>query len=150
MTTGYVAACEHPGFDQTGPSGPGWERRAVGADGRTYFGAYIFANPETGAERVAPAIWYNSSPAEYAKGLRFNAERNDECAAYKDTEGKAWSAGEAEQNRRQARRLRAMAKLCDMSEALRAGEIDFRGLSDPMNPREAEARTVAAIEALEG
>ena len=142
----YIAAYQHPGFDQTGPSGPDWERRQTDRDGRTYWGALIYANRVTGEERVAPSIWYNLSPAEYAKGLRFNAERSDESAAYKDAEGKPWSPAEAARSRRQARRLRAMATLCDRSDALRAGDVDFRRLNDPSLSADAEADTVAQIE----
>ena len=40
-----------------------------------------------------------------------------------------------------------MALLCDRSDAARAGDVDFRRLSDPTFPRDQEAETVAAIEA---
>ncbi|MBX4911446.1 hypothetical protein HJA82_29470 [Rhizobium bangladeshense] len=92
--------------------------------------------------------WYNLTPAEYAKGLRYNADRQDECARRKDDEGKPWSAHDAARSRRQARRLRAMAKLCDLSQEERAGKVDFRRLHDPTVPIEEEDRVVAEIEAL--
>jgi hypothetical protein len=92
--------------------------------------------------------WYNLTPAAYAEGLRYNADRQDECAKYKDTEDKPWSARDAEYNRRQARRLRAMAKICDISTEQRAGNIDFRRLHDPTIPIEEEDRVVAEIEAV--
>lgn len=144
----YFAAYQHPGFSQSAPRGPEWERLGhVSQDGRAYSGAVIFRNRETGEERAAPSgIWYNLTPADYAKGLRYGADRQEECAAYKDGEGKPWSASDAERNRRQARRLRAMATLCDRSTELTAGAIDFRGLSNPLTPPDEEARVVAAIE----
>lgn len=91
-------------------------------------------------------MWYDMTPASYAEGLRLSAIGSDECAARKATEGKPWSAYDADFYRRQARRLRAMALLCDRSTAARAGEIDFRRLSDPTHSREDEDRVVAEIE----
>lgn len=143
----YHAAYQHPNFSQSAPRGPNWARVAAAKDGNNYSGAAVFINSKTGEEAACPAgIWYNLPPADYAKGLRFNAERNDDCAAHKDREGKPWSAGEAGRNRHQARRLRAMALLCDRSGALTAGEVNFLGLTDPGTPRDREEQTCAAIE----
>lgn len=91
-------------------------------------------------------MWYDLTPASYAESLRYSAERSDESAMRHAAEGKPWSPGEADHFRRQARRLRAMALLCDRSTAARAGEIDFRRLSDPTRSREEEDRIVAEIE----
>lgn len=92
-------------------------------------------------------MWYDLAPRDYAKGLRFKADRSDECAACRLAESKPWSPGEAMHFTRQARRLRAMALLCDRSEAATAGDMDFRGLHDPTLPREEEDRVIAEIEA---
>lgn len=90
-------------------------------------------------------MWYNLTPAQYAESLRYYAKRSDESAAHRRAEGKPWSRHDAERMERQARRLRAMAILCDRSAAKRAGGIDFQRLSDPTLDRETEAATVAAI-----
>lgn len=90
-------------------------------------------------------MWYDLTPADYAKGLRYGAERSDESAARRLAEGKPWSPHDAAYMRRQARRLRAMAMLCDRSTATRAGDVDFRRLNDPSVPREQEDATVAEI-----
>lgn len=92
-------------------------------------------------------MWYDQTPAEYAKCLRFNAERSDRAADVKLAECKPWSRGEAEHFRRQARRLRAMALIAEHSTEARAGDVDFRKLHDPTLRPEREAGVVAAVEA---
>lgn len=92
--------------------------------------------------------WYDLPPSGYARGLRYHAERSDEMATRKDAEGKPWSAGEADRVRRQARRLRAMAVLCDVSTSARAGEVDFLGMTNPSQSRTDELDAVARAEAL--
>lgn len=91
------------------------------------------------------AVWYDMPPADYAESLRYGAARSDESAARQRAEGKPWSEHEARHMERQARRLRAMALLCDRSPADRAGAVDMRRLSDPTLDRETEAATVAEI-----
>lgn len=141
----YVLPCNRPEFRQGVLSGDGWR---LARDGETQHpGGLNWYNDATGEHVLVPAIWYNLPGSRYAETLRYNAARSDECAAHKEVEGKAWSAGEAAQNRRQARRLRAMAMLCDRSPGLPAGHIDFRGLNDPTTPHDVEDSTVAAIEA---
>lgn len=95
-------------------------------------------------------IWYDLHPSGYAKGLRYNAERADERVKRYLAEGKPWSAQEAEKSARTARRLRAMAILCDKSTATRAGDIDFLGLHDPSLSRGDEDAAIAKIEQMEG
>lgn len=90
-------------------------------------------------------MWYNLTPAEYAESLRYSAERSDRSAAHLMAQGKPWSHLESAHMERQARRLRAMAALCDLSTATRAGAVDFRRLSDPTLDRETESATVAEI-----
>lgn len=141
----YVLPCNLPNFQQSAPRGDGW--RLVDNEDPRHVAALTWHNAETGESIVCPSIWYNAPASSYARSLRYSAERSDECAARKDEEGKPWSASEAEHFRRQARRLRAMAMLCDRSPDAPAGSIDFRGLSDPTTPRNVEDSTVAAIEA---
>lgn len=95
------------------------------------------------------SAWYDLSPAAYAKGLRYSADRSDETAAHHIATGKPWSSHEADRYRRQARRLRAMALLCDRSTATRAGDVDFLGMKDPSQSREAESAAIAKAEAAE-
>jgi hypothetical protein len=94
------------------------------------------------------SAWYDLPPSGYARGLRYHAARSDESAARKEAEGKSWSVGEAERYRRQARRLRAMALLCDASAAATAGGVDFLGMTDPSQPRDAEDAAIARAESL--
>lgn len=91
-------------------------------------------------------MWYDASPAEYAKTLLYGAERSERSARHYDTEGKPWSPREAEYMRRQARRLRAMATLCEASKATRAGDVDFLGMSDPRQSIEELERAIAKAE----
>lgn len=139
--SGYVLPCNLPNFQQSAPRGDEWRVDPSASHQMTW------KNQDTGETIVCPSIWYNLPAESYAKDLRYNAERNDECAAYKDTEGKPWSNGEAERSRHQARRLRAMALLCDRNPHVAAGSIDFRGLSDPITPRETEVEIIQDIEA---
>lgn len=97
-------------------------------------------------QKQVPGAWYDQPPAGYAKGLRYGADRSDECARRKREEGKPWSAYDAERFERQARRLRAMALLCERSTATRAGDVDFLGMSDPTRTREAEDAAIAQAE----
>lgn len=128
-------------FAQGVPRGEGWKR--IGSGG----GKLLFANA-AGDRLAVPAVWYNFSPAERARAIRWNAERCDECAAHHDAEAKPWSPNDAAFWRRQARRLRAMAKLCDLSTAETAGEVDFRGLDNPGTSQAAEDETIREIEAM--
>lgn len=91
--------------------------------------------------------WYDLTPAAYAKALRYSADHSDECAARQDKSTDAWAPREAARYRRQARRLRAMALLCERSPADRAGDIDFHGLTDPSQSSGLEEQIVSAIEA---
>lgn len=138
--SGYVLPCNLPNFQQSAPRGDEWRVEPNASHQMTW------KNQKTGETIICPSIWYNLPASEYAKGLRWNAERSDECAAYQDTAGKPWSKGEAESYRLQARRLRAMAMLCDRNPHVAAGAIDFRGLSDPTTPRETEIRVIEEIE----
>jgi hypothetical protein len=92
--------------------------------------------------------WYDLPPKEYARGLCYAADRSDESAGSKEAEGKSWSRDDAARYRRQARRLRAIATLCDRSDAAKAGTVDFLGLSDPAQSREAEMMAIAKAEAM--
>lgn len=93
-------------------------------------------------------MWYNLTPAEYAKGLRFNADRCDQQAAHHRTDGKSWSEYEAQRSERNALRLRAMAMLCDISTEPTTGKVDFFDMSNPAQSREDEAAAIARAEAL--
>lgn len=93
------------------------------------------------------SAWYDLHPCDYAKGLEFSASRSEEIAERKETEGKPWSSSDADRFRRQARRLRAMARLCVRSNAKRAGDVDFRRLSDPTLALDEEEIIIAEIEA---
>jgi hypothetical protein len=75
-------------------------------------------------------MWYDMTPADYAKGLRYSARRADDDAEKYEARPESWAKFDAAYNRAQARRLRAMAMLCDMSDATRAGDVDFRKLND--------------------
>lgn len=136
----YIPLYALPDFQQSIPSDGVWTCQGS-------FNSGLKWESETGQTVTVPHIWYNSPSSTYADGLRYNAARNDECAAYKDSEDKAWSAGDAERNRRQARRLRAMAMLCDRSPNMPAGKIDFRGLNDPTRSSEQEIAAIEQIEA---
>lgn len=95
---------------------------------------------------TAAAPWYDLPPKAYAESLRFYADRSERNADRVAAEGKPWSAGNAEYFRRQARRLRAMARLCDASTASRAGAVDFLGLQYPALSRDAENAAIAKAE----
>ncbi len=89
---------------------------------------------------------YNAPASRHADYLRYSAERSDASAARHRAEAKPWSESEAAHMERQARRLRAMAKLCDMRPGSPLREIDMRGLTDPTLDRAIEAEIVAQIE----
>ncbi len=91
------------------------------------------------------SAWYDLTPVQYAIGCRYKADRSDEVATYKTTEGKPWSRYDEELFRRQARRLRAMATLCDRSTATSAGDVDFLRLNDPTLDPEDEDAAIAKI-----
>lgn len=93
-------------------------------------------------------MWYNLTPADYARGLLFNAERCDEQAAHHRSEDKPWSPHEVARCERNAARLRAMAKLCAVTDAETAGRVDFLGMSCPSQTREEEARAIARADEL--
>lgn len=90
---------------------------------------------------------FNSPASEHAKYLRFAAENSDRSAQRHREQGKPWSEGEAKYMDRQARRLRAMALLCDANPTARTGDINFMRLTDPSLPQEDEQIIVAEIEA---
>lgn len=92
--------------------------------------------------------WYDLPPASYARGLRYHAERSDEVATRIESGGKPWSAGDADRYRRQARRLRAMALLCEASQAATAGAVDFLGMTNPSQSLVDEQDAVAKAEAM--
>lgn len=92
--------------------------------------------------------WYDLAPSSYARGLRYSADRSEDSAKHKEAEGKSWSAGEALRYHRQARRLRAMALLCDASSAATAGKVDFLGMTDPTQSIEAELFAVLKTESM--
>lgn len=93
-------------------------------------------------------MWYDQTPANYAKGLRWDADRNDERAAHHRTQNEPWSPGDVVFAMRAARRLRAMAILCDHSTEERAGGVDMLGMDRPEQTREDEDRAVATAEAM--
>lgn len=142
--TAYVLPCNLPNFQQNAPKGEGW--KLVPNEDPRHGAALTWRHDETGKTIVCPSIWYNAPASSYAKALRFNADRSDESATYKDGEGKPWSAGEARHMRQQARRLRAMAALCDRAPDNPAGAINFHGLSDPLTSRDRELLIIESIE----
>lgn len=79
--------------------------------------------------------WYDLTPAQYATSLRWRADRNywlaEQLAEYYAGKDEYWLRCRSDQLRRAARRLRAMAILCDHSPAARAGDVDFLGMSRP-------------------
>lgn len=140
----YIAPCDLPNFRQSVPSDGTW-RLVPNGDPR-HQANLTWENIDTGETVVVPHIWYNSRAAAYAASLRYGADRSNESAARQEQEGKPWSSREAERMREQSRRLRAMAILCDRNPDVPASRIDFRGLSDPITPRDVEIATVEAIE----
>lgn len=140
----YVAPCDLPNFRQSVPSEGTW-RLVPNGDPR-HQANLTWENAETGETVVVPHIWYNSRASAYAASLRYGAEISDENAKRQEQEGKPWSRMEADRMRRQSRRLRAMATLCDRNPDLPSSRIDFRGLSNPITPTDAEIAIVEAIE----
>lgn len=148
----YVLPCNLPNFQQSAPRGPEWQFVEEGSPHRA--GQVTWRNVETGETIVCPAVWYTFPGSRYAATLRWNAERSEESARRKLQEDvpeslrtvKPWDIHDAADMRRQARRLRAMAMICDRSPDAPAGSIDFRGLSDPSTPRDVEIATIEAIE----
>lgn len=132
-----------PNFCQCLPAG-NW--RLIEKSDPRYSGRHEWENLDDGSTLVVPAIWYNLAASVYAVSLRWNADRNEEFARNVETEGKPWSRSQAESQRHQARRLRAIATLCDREPTQPAGHVDFRGLSDPTTSREMEIATIEAIE----
>lgn len=137
----YVPLCNLPNFTQSVPGDGVWRLKPDSAHG-----GLTWENVETGASVAVPSIWYNQPGRTYANSLRYNAERSEESAKRLDNEPHAWSRRDADYMHHQARRLRAMALLCDRHPEKPAGHIDFRGLSDPTTPRHLEAEICAAIE----
>ncbi|WP_269581934.1 hypothetical protein [Roseibium sp. Sym1] len=138
----YTPLYQQPGFRQSVPSEGTWQH--VPKDG---FGGITWRNADTGETVVCPVIWYTLPGKTYATSLRFNAVRAEQSAERREAEGMPWSAGDAEKMRQDARRLRAMAMLCDRSPDYPAGSIDFRGLSDPTTPKDVQDTIVTDIEA---
>jgi hypothetical protein len=92
--------------------------------------------------------WYDLPPADYATSLRYQAQRCDDLAVRAKAEGNPWGGANAAHCRRQARRLRAMAKLCQLATVERAGEIDFRELNHPDLRNDRADRIIKEIEAI--
>lgn len=90
--------------------------------------------------------WYDLPPADYARGLRYRAEASEGCASHWSKQDGALATQYAERYRHQARRLRAMATLCDRSDAHRAGDVDFHDLGDPTMAHEIEEEIIREIE----
>lgn len=93
-------------------------------------------------------MWYDLPPSEYAKSLRYGAKRCEEQAKRHAAESKPWSAHEAARSLHAARRLQAMAMLCDKSTADAAGDVDFLGMNDASQPEAEEAHAIALAEAV--
>lgn len=149
----YILPCNLPNFRQSAPRGAEWQ--FVEEENPHRAAQVTWRNIKTGETVVCPAIWYTFPAGRYAENLRWQAERCDESAKRKLQEDvpeslrtlKPWDIGEAADMRRQARRLRAMAIICDRTPDIPAGSVDFCGLSDPTTPRDVEEATIAAIEA---
>lgn len=92
--------------------------------------------------------WWNLTPTEYAKGLRFGAERSGESAARMRAQGRTYSEHDAHHLERQARRLRAMALLCDVAKCATAGAVDFLGMANPGQGEAAEAWAINQAHAI--
>jgi hypothetical protein len=144
----YTPLCNLPNFQQGVPSAGTW--KCAGS----FNGGLRWDDLETRKTVLVPHIWYNSPGSSYAETLRWNAARSEENARRKLQEDvpeslrklEPWDRIGAEDMRRQARRLLAMAMLCDRFPDMPASHIDFRGLHDPTTPRDVEAATVEAIE----
>jgi hypothetical protein len=93
-------------------------------------------------------MWYNLTPSEYAVTLHWYAARSDEGADAQDKLDVSWGPRTAERLRHQARRLRAMAMLCERSVLSQAGDVDFHDLHSPALTREQEVAIIEEIEAL--
>jgi len=91
-------------------------------------------------------MWYDQTPAEYAHTLRWYAARDDESVAARRAAPGHHFEHDIRHTERQARRLRAMALLCDRSTAATAGDMDFRGLMNPGNSWEHEEAVISQIE----
>jgi len=99
-------------------------------------------------------MWYDMPPKEYAKSCRYSAERSDASATRIRAEIQAtWrdkpplrGEDEAKYFDRQARRCRAMALLCENSDAKRAGDVDFKGLDRPEQNLDIQLKVIKAIE----
>jgi hypothetical protein len=97
---------------------------------------------------VIPSAWYNLTPAEYAEKLRYRAERSEETARRKREEKETCWQQDETFFKRQARRLRAMALICDHSAETRVGLVDFWGLNNPSRSLEEECAAIERAEAL--
>ena len=94
------------------------------------------------------------TPEEYARSLRASAENSDKSAArWRNPNDRPFKGGseqiaemEARHFDRQARRLRAMALLCDRSTAATISEIDFFDLHNPARSMERELYVIECIE----
>ena len=90
---------------------------------------------------------YDLPPAEMARALRSNAQDNLDLAKKKSRSQDEWIRKDAPKSERTARRLNAMAMLCDMSTAATYGGVQMRGLDDASQPKAVEDLVVAQIEA---
>ena len=97
-------------------------------------------------ESQGSVLWYDTPPKEYAKLYHAAARRSKESAARQQAEAKPWSEGEIKNFVRQARRLRAMALLCENSEAKRVGDVYFMGLDRPDFGPEIELEIIEVVE----
>lgn len=93
------------------------------------------------------SAWYDLRPEDYARRLRFNAERARECAARQREEGGRNAEWFAQNYEHSARRCEAMARLCmTQRDKPRAGDVDFRGLNNPKLSQEQEESIIRQIE----
>lgn len=90
---------------------------------------------------------YNAPAQRHAATLRFYANRAMEAAKARRSEGKSWSEGDAERFEHQARRLLAMAALCNASPDVQVKNVDFQRLDDPTLSVDEETVIIENIEA---
>lgn len=91
------------------------------------------------------------SARDHARALRYQAGRSEAAAAEKRAHPRnAWSHSDAEDLEHSAKRMRAMALLCDMAPAdTPSGRIDYRGLDRSDLGYRREGEIIAQVEAEE-